>query len=282
MVKEVHAMNVTFRNLTAEEIDVRIGSINAYGVSLLLYKDARVDMTLLDETVGPLNWKREHQSIDGKLYCIVSIKNPETDEWISKMDVGTESYTEKEKGECSDSFKRCCVNWGIGRELYSAQNIFFYSNQLKSHKQDNGKWKCYDTFSVTDIQYDDKNNIACVTIRNNANGFEVIFGTPPVAVVPPVNSAASAPAQNNSSTKKKRTPIEGSANEALSDADIRARKKIGKPQIDNLHKMGDELIDFDKLLSICKLSSLDQMTFRVYDNILENWDKVVYECSFLF
>ena len=119
-----------FRKLKAEEIECRIGSVHARGFTLLLYKDARVDMTILDETVGPLNWQRDHKEIKGVVYCGVGIKSmgieygePADGEWAWKWDAGSESYTEKEKGEASDSFKRACVNWGIGRELYTAPFI---------------------------------------------------------------------------------------------------------------------------------------------------------------
>ena len=94
------------RLLRADEIECRIGTISDKGLSLLLYKDARADMKILDETFGILGWKRTHQSIDGNLYCTVEIWNAEKKEWISKQDVGTVSYTEKEKGQASDSFKR--------------------------------------------------------------------------------------------------------------------------------------------------------------------------------
>ena len=104
-----------FRTLKANEIDVRIGQINAKGLTLLLYKDARADMNILDETVGPLNWSRNHQVIGDRLYCTVSIYDEKKGQWISKQDVGTESYTEKEKGQASDSFKRACVILGICR-----------------------------------------------------------------------------------------------------------------------------------------------------------------------
>lgn len=92
-----------FRPLKADEIECRIATVKKNGVSLLLYKDARVDMRLLDETVGQLNWKRSHQLIDGNLYCTIEIWDAEKKQWISKQDVGTESYTEKEKGQASDS-----------------------------------------------------------------------------------------------------------------------------------------------------------------------------------
>ena len=111
-----------FRKLKADEIECRIGSINSRGFTMLLYKDARCDMNILDETVGALNWQREH--LRDNANCIVSIWDESKEEWVSKEDTGTESYTEKEKGIASDSFKRACFNWGIGRELYTAPLIF--------------------------------------------------------------------------------------------------------------------------------------------------------------
>lgn len=108
------------RLLRAEEIECRIATINEKGLSLLLFKDARADQRLLDEVFTPFGWKRTHQMIDGNLYCTVEIWDREKQQWIGKQDVGTASYSEKEKGQASDSFKRACFNWGIGRELYTA------------------------------------------------------------------------------------------------------------------------------------------------------------------
>ena len=115
-------MGLKFRDLRADEIDVRIGAVKDTGVSLLLYKDARCDMNILDETVGALNWTREHCRDNAN--CIVSIWDDSKGRWVSKEDTGTESYTEAEKGLASDSFKRACFNWAIGRELYTAPFIF--------------------------------------------------------------------------------------------------------------------------------------------------------------
>ncbi|SHK80806.1 hypothetical protein SAMN02745243_03771, partial [Hespellia stercorisuis DSM 15480] len=117
-----------FRTLKADEIECRISMIKTNGLSLLLYKDARVDQNILDEVVGPMGWERKHTSIDGRLYCTVSIWDATAEQWVSKQDVGTESYTEKEKGQASDSFKRACFNWGIGRELYTAPFIWITSS----------------------------------------------------------------------------------------------------------------------------------------------------------
>ena len=119
-----------FRDLTAEEIDCRVSTCSEKGVSLLLYKDARCDMIILDETVGPLNWQRRHTRENAN--CIVEIWDDEKKQWIAKEDTGTESYTEKEKGQASDSFKRACFNWGIGRELYTAPFIWVSSDTSAS------------------------------------------------------------------------------------------------------------------------------------------------------
>lgn len=103
--------------LRIDQIDFRVQSINRGGyATILAYKDARVDMQRLDEVVGPLNWKREHARENHN--CIVSIWDAEKTQWVSKEDTGTESNADKEKGLASDSFKRACFNWGIGRELY--------------------------------------------------------------------------------------------------------------------------------------------------------------------
>ena len=131
-----------FRPLRADEIECRIGSVGANGFTILLYKDARCDMNILDETVGEFNWQRDHKEIKGTIYCGVGIFHGSIEQigqgvnpWVWKWDAGSESYTEKEKGEASDSFKRACVNWGIGRELYTAPLIFI---RAKTTPQGNG------------------------------------------------------------------------------------------------------------------------------------------------
>ena len=153
-----------FRTLRADEIECRIGQIakDGSGLSLLLYKDARCDMDLLDEIVGPMNWKREHHVIDGKLCCTVSIWDAEKGQWISKQDVGTESNTEAVKGMFSDSFKRACVNIGLGRELYTAPFIWVKEKDCKIENR-----RCKDHFSVKEIGYDEHRNIDRLVIVND-------------------------------------------------------------------------------------------------------------------
>ena len=119
--------------LLIESIDFRVQSVNKGGyATILAYKDARVDMNRLDDVVGALNWKRQH--LDNNKTCIVSIWNEKTSQWISKEDVGTQSNTEAAKGLASDSFKRACFNWGIGRELYDYPIIMIKLNDLEFDK----------------------------------------------------------------------------------------------------------------------------------------------------
>lgn len=149
-------MNLNFRKLNADEIDVRVGTVdknNKY-ITLLLYKNARVDMDILDETVGKENWQRDHKELKGNLYAGVSIYNEDIRQWVTKWDAGKESNTEAEKGEASDSFKRACVNWGIGRELYTSPQIFLFgkADELKKER-----------YGVKYIEYEN-NNIKSLSI----------------------------------------------------------------------------------------------------------------------
>lgn len=162
------------RRLEADEIDCRVAQGSEKGVSILLYKDARVDQRILDETFGPMNWQRSHQTIEGRLYCTISIWDESKNAWVSKQDVGTESNTEAEKGQASDSFKRAAFNWGIGRELYSAPFIWIDAKncELKSYKDRNGKVKytTYDKFAVKDITYKQNGEIDGLEIINAKTG----------------------------------------------------------------------------------------------------------------
>ena len=145
-----------FRLLRADEIECRVSTVTEKGCSLLLYKDARCDMNILDETVGAERWKRKHEIIGGNLFCNVGIlceTGPDLMEWIWKQDVGVESYTEKEKGQASDAFKRACFNWGLGRELYTAPFIWIDAGNVKIDKKQDGKFTTFDRFEVKEIGY---------------------------------------------------------------------------------------------------------------------------------
>lgn len=161
---------MTFRTLYADEIECRVQTVvyaedGNKGCSLLLYKDARCDMNILDETVGAFRWQRNHSRDNSN--CTVSIWDEEKKQWIEKEDTGTESNTEKEKGLASDSFKRACVNWGIGRELYTAPFIWIDGNLIEWKKDSKGKMVPKTTFSVDYIDYDDKRRISALAIKTN-------------------------------------------------------------------------------------------------------------------
>ena len=167
-------MEVKFRDLRADEIDVRVNSINEKGCTLLLYKDARVDMDILDETVGCMNWMRVHSRENAN--CTVYIWDNDKKEWVSKEDTGTESFTEREKGLASDSFKRACFNWGIGRELYTAPDIWITAANVKIVEK-NGKFSTYDKFAVSKILILNKKIIG-LAIRNVTQGKRVFVLLP--------------------------------------------------------------------------------------------------------
>lgn len=167
-----------FRDLTPEDIEVRVQSVKSNGLVLLLYKNARVDMNILDETVGAENWQREHYECKGNLFCRVGINTnyayaDKPEKWVFKSDCGTESNTEAQKGEASDSFKRACFNWGIGRELYTSPFLWVKAEDCKI---ENGK--CYDRFEVTKIVIENK-KIMALAIWNTTTKKRVIVWQKP-------------------------------------------------------------------------------------------------------
>lgn len=145
------------RLLKAEEVECRVQQVTAKnGAILLLYKDARVDMRILDETFGPMNWQRHHDRDNAN--CIISVWDGDKKQWIEKEDTGTESQTEAAKGLASDSFKRAGFNWGIGRELYDAPFIFVPLAENEITKNSKGKNTTYTKFSVAEMEYSDESH----------------------------------------------------------------------------------------------------------------------------
>lgn len=158
---------MNFRTLKENEIEVRVGTINEKGATLLLYKDARVDQSVLDESVGVENWQRDHKELKGNIYCGVGVWSDDKKQWVWKWDAGSESNQEAVKGEASDSFKRACFNLGIGRELYTSPFIWISGDKYngvinpKTHKP-----MTYDKFSVEKIKYNDNREIVGLAIKN--------------------------------------------------------------------------------------------------------------------
>lgn len=155
-----------FRLLKKDEIECRVSRITERGVVLLLYKTARTDADLLDETVGPSVWQNDFRLVDGVLYGGIGIRFFDRDhyEWVWKWDAGVESNTEAEKGRASDAFKRAGFKWGIGRELYSAPFTFIPAGKCNVKKSDSGKLACFDSFEVGAIDYDEQERICYLVI----------------------------------------------------------------------------------------------------------------------
>lgn len=160
-----------FGLLTADDIECRVQSINAKGLSLLLYKNARIDAQKLDTVVGSERWQCKFYECKGTLFCSVGIQTP-LGQWIWKDDAGSPSNMESQKGEASDAFKRACFKHGIGRELYTAPFIWITPSGAEI-KSDGKKYVCYDRFKVTDIAYD-MERICYLEIFNEKKG-EIVY-----------------------------------------------------------------------------------------------------------
>lgn len=191
------------RKLRAEEIELRVGNMKETGCSLLLYKDARADMKILDETYGPTGWQRTHELIGGNLYCTVSIWDDLKGQWISKQDVGVESYSQAEKGQASDSFKRACVNLGIGRELYTSPFIWVFLEKEETYNNNNGNpaLKPAVKFRVNHITYTNDGDIDELKIvdQNGRTRFEK-------RKTQPRNNLGAAAAQTGTKHHQEHTP----------------------------------------------------------------------------
>lgn len=161
------------RLLKPKEISCRVQTINEKGLTLLLYVTSRAGQTLLDEKYGPLGWQDNYKVVDGDLYCTISAWDDGKKQWVSKEDVGTASYTAKEKGRASDAFKRACVKHGIARELYSAPFIWIPASQCNIKTGKDNKSTTKDKFFVNDITYNAAGEIDSLEIINQT--MDVVF-----------------------------------------------------------------------------------------------------------
>lgn len=237
-------MNI--RLLNANEIECRVQTVKKNGCSVLLYKDARCDMRILDETFGVLGWQRSHELINGNLFCNVSVWDDSKEQWIIKQDVGTESNTEKEKGQASDSFKRACFNLGIGRELYTAPFVWITlgENDLKESK---GKYYPTITFEVKEIGYNDNKEIDRLVIVDSRGAERYRLGAKQ-----PINKNS-----NNSTTQQN----------VLSEAQIKRLYAIGKKAGRSQEKVQEEV--FKKYQ--CKPLELSK---QQYDAVCTGYEKL--------
>ena len=218
-----------FRLLKADEIECRISQVNDNGVSILLYKTARTDYALLDETIGMMRWQNDYKVIDGKMYCGIGVQD-NTGEWVWKWNCGTESNTEAEKGQASDAMKRAGFAWGIGTELYSAPFIWIGNEILRKR---NGN-KVYDKFYVREIGYNDAQDIDTLIIVNHQGETVFVFGKTNAKVTAQRNQ--SAPQQQPAPAPKAAYPAQPSAQTAANDGSFQPIcKDCGTPIEKNVH-----------------------------------------------
>ena len=271
------------RLLRADEIECRVSTINERGLSLLLFKDARVDQKILDETFTPFGWKRSHQIIDGNLYCTVEIWDSEKCQWIAKQDVGTTSYSEKEKGQASDSFKRACFNWGVGRELYTAPFIWIGAVHATIQKKDN-KFTTSDRFSVQSISYNEQREINALVIVNG-KGFKVF------EMKPKQKNRQDTGNQQNTGGKPdegqeaecKEKPERETGSPKESGQELGSRQKSGqKPEENRITDMQKSILEqelkrtgvpIENVLARYKIHKLEQMTPEIYTKALNGLKK---------
>lgn len=240
--------NRAIRLLTADEIECRVGTISEKGLSLLLYKDARADMKILDEVFGSSNWQRIHEIIGGNLYCNVQIYDEQKMQWISKMDVGTESFSEKEKGQASDSFKRACVSVGIGRELYTAPFIWIPASKVNIQSKGD-RYITYDKFKVKEISYNDNREIIGLTILNQDG--KIVYSL--------------------NSSKQTITKTE------TDDTTAVVQKKVPSLVIERVKQMNKELertgVALETVLSRYQVNNVEEMTDYMFTNALNSLKK---------
>lgn len=251
-------MTRMFRLLRADEIEARVSTCNEKGVSLLLYKDARVDQNILDETVGPMNWQKRYSRDNAN--CEIGIWDAEKQQWIWKEDTGVESFTEKEKGLASDSFKRAGFAWGIGRELYTAPFIWITADKVNLVPKPKGAGvTTYDKFDVQSIGYDDDGRVNQLTIINPRTNAQVYtFGKAPKKKAAPKVDAP--------------VTTEQAAEEQYDDV---RKKTIGETRAKALEKhLGQNGIMVDTIYSLYKVKTLKDLTENQHQNIAENIGKI--------
>ncbi len=261
------------RLLRADEIECRVSTINEKGMSLLLFKDARVDQRILDETFTPFGWKRTHQCIDGNLYCTVEIWDKEKRQWIAKQDVGTTSHSEKEKGQASDSFKRACFNWGLGRELYTAPFIWVPATKANIQKKDN-RYTTSDRFSVLSIGYNEQKEISALVIinQNEQKVFEL-------KQKPERKQGQKAENQNQKSEEQNRTQEDNNRKKAEKKQKPEGNPKTQeKPASDKQFMLLEKelkrtRISMEAVLSRYHLTGVEQMTADIYTRAMNGLKK---------
>lgn len=267
------------RTLRADEIECRVQVLKADKCSLLLYKDARCDMKVLDETFGVMGWEREHTLINGSLFCTISVWDKEKGTWIKKQDVGTESFSDKEKGQASDSFKRAAFNWGIGRELYTAPFIWINLAEGETKKETDPYTKkekitLKTKFVVSDIGYNDNKEIIKLVVKDTKGNVRYTLGgstyqapKAPRAEAPPPQPPPVATTTPPQAAPQQAEPVVGGTQ----------GKKLSKAQVNRLFAIakgkGYEPLSVTKcVLKAYNINALEELTKMQYDEVVAGYE----------
>lgn len=90
----------------------------------------------LDGILGPGNWRNAVQVVEAGVVATISILVQDEQDsaeatWISRQDGASFTDIEGFKGGISDAFKRTCVLWGIGHELYRVKELGIFGDKIK-------------------------------------------------------------------------------------------------------------------------------------------------------
>ena len=173
----------------------------------------------------------------------VEIWDKEKGQWIAKQDVGTTSYSEKEKGQASDSFKRACFNWGLGRELYTAPFIWIPAGIVSIQQKEN-RYITTDRFSVDSISYNEEREINGLVILNGKRNkvFELKQKVEP---------------------QKKREPKKKTETKDI----VEAQRKVLEEELDRTG------VTIEAVMERYQIKRIEDMTLEIYEKALQGLKK---------
>lgn len=249
------AKELKFRKPVKEEIGVKVDTVaQEKGIELVLYVDARTVQNILNETVGPTRWQREHGS--NPSFCKVSIWDDEIKQWVCKEDAGDSNdfRSPGSKAIASDSFKRACVNWGIAACLYTAPDIWVPIDSINVLTDSANRYYTNDKLLVDEIEYDDADRITRLRIintsRDNAEVYSYGRAQAQKAEIRPISQP---PKQNRQDTK---------IPQAMADV--------------ILNRCRQDRIDPRNICGLYRVRAVNELDYNQYDNIMnKRWSDIV-------
>lgn len=109
-------------------------------VMVIPYITNRAIQQRLDDVVGIDAWENIYQEAAAGKGYLCGLKVRFGDKWITKWDGSEYTQIEALKGALSGAMKRCAVQFGIGRYLYSLETEFATCSLVESRFQANGEY----------------------------------------------------------------------------------------------------------------------------------------------